>query len=357
MVGVLTPAPASPARSGYPRRMRSPAPLLLVFACLIQGGQTASAQPATPTEEDAVEQRIERLERAAREFAPAKPSAIAEVHVGGPGAEMNAGVAPDPMGAARGRDLREGAAVIDVRGRIAYTPGGWVFAADPVAQANENGTPPRVVLRLLPSPTSERLREIVAERESADLPPATFRLSGRVLVDRGRVYLLPVFATVLELEESDPDNEPTLSEPAQVDAETSNPDDPTIQELIERIERASEAERQGVREVFAGGGEGSTPGIRLLTGRVGRLGRSPNGRLIISFEAGAAQRPAADEIERAAVLPCRLYGALEQIWASRGDGARLLVSGEAFRDSGRWFLLPSLVEVERAAPSGLRTLR
>ncbi len=334
--------------------MRFPALLLISIASV---NPIALAQPATPTEEDAVEQRIERLERAAREFAPAKPSAIAEVHVGGPGAEMNAGVAPDPMASARGRELREGAAVIDVRGRIAYTPGGWVFAADPVSPPNGTQSPPRVVLRLLPGPTSERLREVVAEREGAGLPPATFRLSGRVLVDRGRVYLLPVFATVLELEETDSDNEPVLSEPAEVDAETSNPDDPTIRELIERIERASEAERQGVREIFAGGGEGSTPGIRLLTGRVARLGRAPNGRLILAFESGAAQRPDADAIDRAAVLPCRLYGALEQIWASRGDGARLLVSGEAFRDTDRWFLLPSLVEVEPASPSGLRTLR
>jgi hypothetical protein len=270
---------------------------------------------------------------------------------------MNAGVASDPMAGARGGDLREGAAVIDVRGRIAYTPAGWVFAADPAPTAIEVEEVQRVVLRMLPSPTSERLREIVTARSDADEPPATFRLSGRVLVDRGRVYLLPLFATVLELEDAaDPETEPELSEPVDVDTETSNADDPSVRELIERIERASEADRQGIREIFAGGGEGSTPGIRLLTGRVARLGRASDGRLTVAFESGANQRPG-DEIDRAAVLPCRLYGALEQIWASRGDGARLLVSGEAFRDSDRWFLLPSLVEVERAAPSGLRTLR
>jgi hypothetical protein len=335
--------------------MRLTVLVLISLASAAPCAPRAAGQPASPVEDDAVEQRIERLERAAREFAPAKPSVIAEVQVGGPGAEMIAGVASDPMAGARGGDLREGAAVIDVRGRIAYTPAGWVFAADPVRTATNGEDSPRVVLRLLPSPTSERLREIVTERSDAGEPPATFRISGRVLVDRGRVYLLPVFATVLEVEEAAID-EPELIEPVEVDAETSNPDDPSIRELIERIERASDAEREGVREMFAGGGEGSTPGIRLLAGRVARLGRAPDGRLIVSFEFGPGQRPG-DEIDRAAVLPCRLYGALEQIWASRGDGARLLVSGEAFRDSDRWFLLPSLVEVERAAPSGLRTLR
>jgi hypothetical protein len=338
--------------------MRLTVLVLISLAAVAPGAPIATralAQPASPVVDDAVEQRIERLERAARDFAPAKPSVIAEVQVGGPGAEMIAGVASDPMAGARGGDLREGAAVIDVRGRIAYTPAGWVFAADPVPMSAESEDTLRVVLRLLPSPTSERLREIVADRSDAGQPPATFRVSGRVLVDRGRVYLLPVFATVLEVEEAAlPELE--LIEPVDVDAETSNPDDPSVRELIERIERASDAEREGVREIFAGGGEGSSPGIRLLTGRVARLGRASDGRLIMAFEASASQRPG-DEIDRAAVLPCRLYGALEQIWASRGDGARLLVSGEAFRDSDRWFLLPSLVEVERAAPSGLRTLR
>lgn len=348
----------APAGDRYPAAMpRSLCRTLLLIPSLLASplcAQPASPDAPTPTERDAVERRIDRLERSARDFAPAKPSERADVQTAGPGAERNARVAPDPMAGARGGDLREGASVVDVRGRVALTPGGWVFAADPVRD-NE----PRVLLRLLPSPTSQRLREIVAERDASGAPPATFRVSGRVLVDRGHVYLLPLFATAVEPVESKPGERTELAEdeaPAQVDERVSTPDDPSVRDLLERVERASEADRGGVREEFVGGMEGSTPGVRLLAGRVARLGRLPNGRLAFRFEAGTDSNTA-DAIDRAVVLPCRLHQALEQVWASRGDDARLLVSGEAFRDAGRWYILPSLVEVERGAPSGLRTLR
>ncbi len=309
-------------------------------------------------QEDAVERRIERLERSARDFAPAKPSSKADVQVAGPGAEQVSGVARDPMSGGRGSDLREGASVIDVRGRVAYTPGGWVFAADPVDAPSDS---PRVLLRLLPSPTSEELRATVHAREDAGDSPATFRLSGRVLVDRGRVYLLPLFATILEPESSE-ETSPVVDDdrPSDVEPDESSPDDPSVRELIERIERASDAERAGVREEFVGAADGSTPGVRMIVGRVARLSRDPDGKLVFAIERGVREGDRTETtggVERLAILPSRLYPALEQIWASRGDGARLLVSGEAFRDDGRWYLLPSLVEAERATPSGLRTLR
>lgn len=315
----------------------------------------AIAQDGT---EDAIERRIERLDRSARDFAPAKPSSAADVQVAGPGAEQTSGVARDPLGGARGGDLREGASVVDVRGRVAFTPGGWVFAADPVDAPIDS---PRVLLRLLPSATSEELRATVRMREEAGDPPATFRLSGRVLVDRGRVYLLPLFATMLEPDTTG-DTPPLRDDerPVEVEREESSPDDPSVRDLIERIERASDAERAGVREEFVGAAGGSTPGVRMIVGRVARLSRDPDGKLVFAIERGVRQddgTQGAGGVERLAVLPCRLYPALEGLWASRGDGARLLVSGEAFRDEGRWYLLPSLVETERTSPSGLRTLR
>lgn len=358
MVGDLPPKALSrrhaAALRGYPRPMPRRARAIPSLAALLLAGQ-AFAQPA-PTEQDAVERRIERLERAARDFAPAKPSSKADVRTAGPGAEQIAGVASDPLASVRGSDLREGAAVIDVRGRVAHTPAGWVFAADPVDEAADA---PRVLLRLLPSPTSERLREIVRARASNDEPAATFRISGRVLVDRGRVYLLPTFATVLDPDDdrsTEHDAPPESPQPATDGDETTRDADPSVQELIERIERASEADRGGVRETFAGGSEGSTPGVRMIVGRVARLGRDEHGRLTFAFERGVGD-PERDAIDRVAVLPGRLYGAVEQVWASRGAGARLTVSGEAYRDDSRWFLLPSLVEVEPQARSGLRTLR
>jgi hypothetical protein len=308
--------------------------------------------------EDAIERRIDRLERSARDFAPAKPSSAADVQVAGPGAEQTSGVARDPMSNIRGAELCEGASVVDVRGRVAFTPGGWVFAADPVDAPIDS---PRVLLRLLPSPTSEELRAIVRTREAAGDPPATFRLSGRVLVDRGRVYLLPLFATMLEPETTE--ETPPVGDderPVEVERDESSPEDPSVRDLIERIERASDAERAGVREEFVGAAGGSTPGVRMIVGRVARLSRDPDGKLVLAIERGVRpddRTEGAGGVERLAVLPCRLYPALEGVWASRGDGARLLVSGEAFRDDGRWYLLPSLVETERASPSGLRTLR
>lgn len=327
--------------------------LLLCAPTIAQDGGGGSGAPG-----DAVERRIERLERSARDFAPAKPSSKADVQVAGPGAEQVSGVARDPMSGGRGSDLREGASVIDVRGRVAHTPGGWVFAADPVDAPNDS---PRVLLRLLPSPMSEELRATVRAREEAGIPPATFRLSGRVLVDRGRVYLLPLFATILEPETSEETPAATGDErPVEVEREESSPDDPSVRELIERIERASDAERAGVREEFVGAAGGSTPGVRMIVGRVARLTRDPDGKLVFAIERGVRQddrTEGSDGVERLAILPSRLYSALEQVWASRGDGARLLVSGEAFRDEGRWYFLPSLVEAERVSPSGLRTLR
>ena len=340
-----------PFRNPFVRR----SPAIAAALTSILFGTPAFAQDGT---DDAIERRIDRLERSARDFAPAKPSSAADVQVAGPGAEQTSGVARDPMSGVRGGELREGASVIDVRGRVAHTPGGWVFAADPVDAPSDS---PRVLLRLLPSPTSEELRATVRAREQAGDPPATFRLSGRVLVDRGRVYLLPLFATMLEPETTEETSPVGDDErPVDVEGDETSPDDPSVRDLIERIERASDAERAGVREEFVGAAGGSTPGVRMIVGRVARLSRDPDGKLVFAIERGVRESDGAEGpggVDRLAVLPCRLYPALEGLWASRGDGARLLVSGEAFRDDGRWYLLPSLVETERTSPSGLRTLR
>lgn len=341
---------------------------LLGFAPLAWG----EAQPVEP--DDSVEARIRRLERAAREFAPARPSAQTEVRQAGPGAEQLAGIAKDPLGGVRPGLLREGATVIDVRGRVANTPAGWIFAADPVSpDAGDD----RVLLRLLPGPASERLRAEVGARESEGLAPATFRLSGRILTDRGRVFLLPTFATVVSppatpedrselLEDQDdefdwgPENlDEQRDAPPAPEPERDETSDPSVRALIERLERASEADREGLDETLLGYEPSEEAGVRLVLARVARLARGSDGRLIASFEAGSAS-PTRDESlpsARMIILPCRLLGALEGVWASRGDGARLLVSGEAFRDGDEWFLLPSLVEVEPPAMSGLRTLR
>lgn len=350
----------------------------LVLLALVGGVQPAwaAAQPVEP--DDSVEARIRRLERAAREFAPARPSAETEVRQAGPGAEQFAGIARDPLGNIRPGLLREGATVIDVRGRVANTSAGWIFAADPVAPSGDDD---RVLLRLLPGPASERLRAEVVARESEGLEPATFRLSGRVLTDRGRVFLLPTFATIVSppaapedraelLEDEDdefawgPENidEERETKPARAperEPERDEERDPSVRALIERLERASEADREGLDETLLGYAPSEEAGVRLVLARSARLSRGSDGRLAALFEAGSAS-PTRDEAlpsTRMVFLPCRLLGALEGVWASRGDGARLLVSGEAFRDGNEWFLLPSLVEVEPPAMSGLRTLR
>lgn len=324
----------------------------------------AGAQPVEP--DDAVEARIRRLERSAREFAPARPSAQREVRAAGPGAEQLAGIARDPLGGTRAGPLREGASVIDVRGRLANTPAGWIFAADPVAP---RGADDRVLLRMLPGPASERLRAEVLAREAGDEEPATFRVTGRILTDRGRVFLLPVVATVVqapraaEPEERGDDEEPDLfdedTREPEPEPEPEREEDPSVRALIERLERASEADRGGLEETLLGYAPSEDAGVRLVRSRVARLTRNADGRLAFAFEAGSASPIVDDALPatRMTVLPCRLLGSLEQVWASRGDGARLIVSGEAFRDAGAWFLLPSLVEVAPPESSGLRTLR
>ena len=87
---------------------------------------------------------------------------------------------------------------------------------------------------------------------------------------------------------------------------------------------ASDAERAGVREEFVGAAGGSTPGVRMIVGRVARLSRDPDGKLVFAIERGVRESDGAEGpggVDRLAVLPCRLYPALEGLWASRGDGA------------------------------------
>lgn len=229
---------------------------------------------------------------------------------------------------------------------------GWVFIFAP--NADGPTTPP---MPLLPCANLQAMEQIAGPAGDAGRD-AGFLVSGQVFVFDGRNYLLPTI--FVQADGPDPAGAPraagaeepaaapapeTFDEPAQAE--------PSVDELLRRIEAASQAAPTGDASAqFAPNSEGLTPEGSLIASRRGRVLRSDSGGWRFAPDVDADTPQGVDQPMD--LLPSRaLEAMLREQWAM---GSRaLLVSGRVFIYNGRNYLLPTMFVIERTGRAGLTT--
>lgn len=298
--------------------------------------------------------------------------------------------------------MREGSAILDVRATIHKDPQrGWWTITLPATRAN---VPPSE-LTLLPCTRLSEMQRIV---EASPNRRVEFQVSGRVCVYRGRNYLLPTYAPVIEEQEtvvsippaSDPnsvDDTPATATQAAHAVPSTNPSDappvanasPDAQlpasdsaaDIMREIEQASGPLTQNptaagrsaspqpstdsvppapdeVPTERAAGASGSSNG-----GGTGNSNGLTNGRLIAEESSVVNRRGKitrdssggwlfvfdADATGLAdpplRLLPCLLLERIEDYARRQGNNSPALISGTMYLYSGRNYLMPTVFRI------------
>ncbi len=225
--------------------------------------------------------------------------------------------------------LREGGILLEVSGRIGRDErlGVHVFRPDP---ARTGGV--RRAFVLLPSRGLEDLARIEALRENRkeDALAGEFQVTGRVLVYRGRNFLLPESIVPIE--------SPGGEAKDAVAPEASNADDDLAADIEARLESRIGAVPRSLDLSEAPPSEEVLirAGTRFVDRR-GQVVRDPESGVWRFVPAGGGARGGV------VLLPCLELQRLEQRSRQREVSAPLLVSGLITGYRGRNYLLPTAV--------------
>lgn len=289
----------------------------------------------------------------------------------------------DPLAVFRAPLLREGSHLIEAKAIIKRDPvsNAWMLIINP-----ENQSSLSYELILLPCTRLAEMNRIV---EAGPDHNVTFQVTGQVFVYRGRNYLLPTHAPMVEHQyvhttangnngaasqpsttnddrlAANPAADDVPSAPATRSAESAQdiirdlesaagplarragpqPNDP---ENPPSIEDADEPDPEQQRSHTT-----SPPAERLLredtaiTARRGKLARDSAGGWLFIFDADASGL--ADPPVK--LLPCLLLEKLEEHARMQGHNSPLLLSGAVYLYQGRNYLLPTVFRVAHDRPN------
>ncbi len=269
--------------------------------------------------------------------------------------------APKARPAGSRRVVREGSFLTNRRGRLVQEGRDWLFEFDRDARGVAE---PTMVVQ-----PGQRLTEMERLLESR-VEALTFVISGEVFVYRGRNYLLPLFFSVARSAGADPapaaEGTPKTEPGGAPAPEPSNPSNPSPEELLRGVEKASAPDRESARERALGATLGAesapTPGLRregeFLNLRKARVARTPGGQWRATLDndppaiAGAAPSPSDAPMT---LLGCQTLARLETLAERAPGGLTLSLSGHVFLYEGENYLLPTMFVVEYADVSDLRS--
>ena len=228
--------------------------------------------------------------------------------------------------------LREGGILVDVPGRIGRDERLGVHVFRP-APARTGGV--RRAFVLLPSRGLEDLARIETLRKNRDEDALAgeFQVTGRVLVYRGRNFLLPESIVPIEPTAGEAEAE----EPADADADVDVEDD-----LAADIEARLESRIGAVPRSLD---LSEAPASEEVPIRAGTRFVDRRGQVVRDPESGVWRFVPAGDAARSGVvlLPCLELQRLEQQSRQRAVSAPLLVSGLITGYRGRNYLLPTAV--------------
>lgn len=296
--------------------------------------------------------------------------------------------------------MREGSAILDVRASIRKDPQrGWWTITLPTMRAN---VPPSE-LTLLPCTRLSEMQRIV---EASPNRMVEFQVSGRVFVYRGRNYLLPTYAPVIE------EQDIAVSVAPALDPERADGKDATATQPVVAARSESQSDGQPVSnappEAQPSAGDSAADIMREIEQASGPLTQNPTvaGRSTASQQNTDSAPPAPDEVstERAAgfsgssdeggngnglaggqliaedssvvnrrgkitrdssggwlfvfdadatgladpplrLLPCLLLERIEDYARRQGNNSPALISGTMYLYSGRNYLMPTVFRI------------
>ncbi len=239
--------------------------------------------------------------------------------------------------------LREGGILQKVVGRIKRdeTLGVYRFSPRPTER-----TVVQRELILLPSRGLEdlvRVEKVVDTEGDRTLEEGEFEVSGRVLVYRGRNFLLPeAVVPMFKLDDVETTAPPSVPTP-----NAAGPDD---DELAERLERELEARIGAVprsldfKEALPVTATPIDAGTRFVDRR-GRISRDPASgvwRFVLAGDGSGS------DVASVILLPCLELERLERLVRQADVRSEVLISGRISTFQGRVYLLPTLVRATRA---------
>lgn len=290
---------------------------------------------------------------------PANP-APTDPH-GAPPPVPSANVPPAPKvarAASSRRVLREGSFLTNRRGRLTREGRDWLFEFDRDARGVAEPT-----MVMLPGQRLTEMERLIESRVES----LTFVVSGEVFVYRGRNYLLPLFFSVAR----SADAQAPAPSPSQAPTSDSQParasGNPSPEELLRGVERASAPERPaGARDRALDESSSShrpaAPGLRregeFLNLRKARVARTPGGVWRASLDNDPPEQPGGAPAAGDApmtLLPCQTLTRIEAIAERAPSGLTISLSGHVFLYEGENYLLPTMFVVEYADVSDLRS--
>ena len=252
------------------------------------------------------------------------------------------GIALPDQRPAAGSLLPEGTYLLRRRGiLVPIGDARWAFVFD--ADADAIAEPPMFIMPCLQ--LAEMIRLVRSRPDTI-----TFFIDAEVFVYRGSNHLLPLRYDVGAREEGAPVDE----EQAMIDANrTLGPEDrdPSVEALLERLERVSQSEGEGrVRTPRAGGA-----GDPLIADQTHVVSR--RGRLVVTGDAHWSFMPDNDADAPTdgrpqpggafVLLPCLNTQELERLAERHAGRVTFIVSGAIFVFEGRNYLLPTMYLLER----------
>lgn len=275
------------------------------------------------------------------------------------------------LGVPTGDRLPEGVFLTRLAGTLISAPTGEsVFVFDPPQpiepdpeEANRpeparpaSPEPARAVgpMLLLPAQARGRMEDLAFGATNQ----RRFRISGEVVVYRGRNYLLPTSFSIITASAVSSED----AEGAQAAMLESLERDPSVESLIDDIVERRDIARglaspNATNGAPAGGGsvartlDGIAEGT-LLTRTRGRLSRLPTGEITFSTDNGLASNQVGEDDPTSGpllLLPSLVTQRLEAVAAVHGSAAPLEVSGRVYSYAGRRYLRPIAYMLEPSA--------
>ncbi|MCZ6837536.1 MAG: hypothetical protein O7G85_17300 [Planctomycetota bacterium] len=239
--------------------------------------------------------------------------------------------------------LREGSLLVDVRGLMHYDESRkvWIFEISGKQDASSVHS-----LTLLPCFLLQEMIELHAIAEQARV---AFEVSGRVLVYRGRSYLLPTSAPQIFEQSS-----VVVSEPETIDDQEVRTDVIEDEDSIENImSDLDEAIGPIARTIGSGSALHSMDdSVLVLEGtmivsRRGHLTRTATGAWLFVFDSDASGLGDPPMI----ILPCLLLERMERHTRTRGGVASMNLSGRVLAFRGQNYLYPTVFQIPRERTS------
>lgn len=266
--------------------------------------------------------------------------------------------------------LAEGSFITGARGRpVRGKSGAWYVVFDP-DQRGPGGQPiPAMVLA--PHPNLAAVERLASRL----LPEQRVLFSGQVFVYGGVNHLLETTPPIVEQapgaqeeKTTKPDaapatgekhpgapieSKPAANKPEPGDKPAPTGAEPTIEQIIEQLDRAVGTSRRvdlpkitGTDAADANGSPASLVPGGYLTARRGRVVRGNDGSPTFVFDSGASNGGTSTDGPMI-LLPCQNLTRMENVAAIQGEKATFTVSGEAVVYRGKNYLLPRMFVVNR----------